>query len=61
MGADQILIEPMDNWAGLNEPNDNPKFWVNVCYRQYYGIEVLAAEPAVDSVSSGAADLHRTR
>ena len=43
MGADQILIEPMDNWAGLNEPNDNPKFWVNVCYRQYYGIEVLAA------------------
>ena len=43
MGADQILIQPMDNWAGLNEPNDNPKYWVNVCYRQYYGIEVLAA------------------
>ena len=43
MGADEILIEPMDNWAGLSEPNDNPKYWVNVCYRQYYGIEVLAA------------------
>jgi len=43
VGADQILIQPMDNWAGLNEPNDNPKYWVNVCYRQYYGIEVLAA------------------
>jgi hypothetical protein len=44
MGADQILIEPMDNWAGLDEPNDNPKFWLNVCYRQYYGIQVLAAD-----------------
>jgi nicotinamide riboside transporter PnuC len=42
MGKDQVLIKPVDNWAGLNEPNDNPKFWVNVCYRQYYGIQVLA-------------------
>ncbi len=42
-GKDQVLIQPMDNWAALNEPNDNPKFWVNVCYRDYYGIEVLAA------------------
>ena len=43
-GKEQVLIATMSNWAGLNEPNDNPKFWVNVCYRQYYGIEVLAAD-----------------
>ncbi len=42
-GKDQVFIQPMENWAALNEPNDNPKFWVNVCYRDYYGIEVLAA------------------
>jgi len=41
LGKDQVLVHPVDNWAGLNEPNDNPKFWVNVCYSQYYGIQVL--------------------
>jgi Family of unknown function (DUF6056) len=43
-GQSQVLISTMPNWAGLNEPNDNPKFWVDVCYRQYYGIEVLASD-----------------
>jgi len=43
-GKEQILIRSVNNWAGLNEPNDNPKFWVNACYRQYYDIEVLAAD-----------------
>ncbi len=41
-GETQVMIKAIPNWAGLNEPNDNPKFWVNVCYREYYGIEVLA-------------------
>jgi hypothetical protein len=41
-GQTVITIHAMPNWADLDEPNDNPKFWVNVCYREYYGIEVLA-------------------
>ncbi len=41
-GAALVQIQTMQNWADLNEPNDNPKFWVNVCFREYYGIEVLA-------------------
>lgn len=41
-GKTEVWIRSMDNWAGLNEPNDNPKYWVNVCYEEYYGIRVLA-------------------
>jgi hypothetical protein len=41
-GQTQVTIRTLPNWADLDEPNDNPKFWVNVCYREYYGIEVLA-------------------
>ncbi len=41
-GETQVVIKTIPNWADLNEPNDNPRFWVNVCYREYYGIEVLA-------------------
>jgi hypothetical protein len=43
-GERQIWIQPIANWAGLNEPNDNPKFWLNVCLREYYGIEVLGLD-----------------
>jgi Family of unknown function (DUF6056) len=41
-GENEIWIQSIPNWAGLDEPNDNPKYWVNVCYEQYYGIQVLA-------------------
>jgi hypothetical protein len=41
-GDNEVWIQSMANWAGLNEPNDNPKYWVNVCYEEYYGIRVLA-------------------
>jgi hypothetical protein len=44
LGQTQILIRPLVNWAQLDEPNDNPKFWVNVCYKEYYGIQVLATD-----------------
>lgn len=44
-GRAEVTIQTMPNWADLNEPNDNPKFWLNVCYREYYGIEVLAESP----------------
>jgi hypothetical protein len=41
-GETEVWIQPIANWAGLNEPNDNPKFWVNDCMSDYYGIRVLA-------------------
>ncbi len=44
-GQSQVVIQAIPNWASLNEPNDNPKFWVNVCYREYYGITVIATGP----------------
>lgn len=43
-GDTEIWIQPFPNWAGLNEPNDNPKFWVNVCLSEYYGIQVLGLD-----------------
>jgi hypothetical protein len=43
-GEKEIWIQPINNWAGLNEPNDNPKFWLNLCLREYYGIEVLGLD-----------------
>lgn len=43
-GEQEIWIQPIRNWAGLNEPNDNPKFWLNLCLREYYGIEVFGLD-----------------
>jgi hypothetical protein len=40
-GEQQVIIPIMTNWAGLDNPNDNPKFWLNYCYSKYYGINVL--------------------
>ena len=40
-GATQISIPMIPNWASLNEPNDNPKFWVNACMSSYYGLQIL--------------------
>jgi hypothetical protein len=35
-----VTIPKMDNWADLDHPNDNPKFWATACYTQFYGIQV---------------------
>ncbi|MFH1185203.1 MAG: DUF6056 family protein [Chloroflexota bacterium] len=43
-GEGEIWIQPIPNWAGLNEPNDNPKFWVNVCLSDYYSIDVFGLD-----------------
>ena len=32
----------MANWAGVEFSNDNPKYWPNICYSKYYGINVLS-------------------
>ena len=40
-GEDVVLIPSMENWANLDRPTDNPKFWLTACYTQFYGIQVL--------------------
>ncbi len=41
-GQKQIIIHGERNWTGLNDPGDNPKFWVNSCMSNYYGLNILA-------------------
>jgi len=40
-GEEVVYIPSMENWANLDRPTDNPKFWVTACYTQFYGIQVL--------------------
>lgn len=42
-GEDLVTLPFKENWAGLNVPTDNPRFWVNECYSKYYGIQVFGA------------------
>ena len=35
-----VTIPKMDNWAALDRPSDNPKFWATACYTEFYGIQV---------------------
>jgi hypothetical protein len=44
-GEAAVTIPVQENWARINVLNDNPKFWVNECYSQYYGVSVLAETP----------------
>ncbi len=48
-GQTDVHIPAKLNWAQLNEPNDNPKFWVTFCMSKYYGIQVLAPSADVGS------------
>jgi hypothetical protein len=41
-GVTQVLIPAPPNWASLNAPNDNPRFWVNLCMSSYYDVQILA-------------------
>jgi hypothetical protein len=41
-GLRQVNIPAMKNWAGLEYPTDNPRYWPNVCYSKYYDINVLS-------------------
>jgi len=35
-----VNIPAMNNWAYLEAPTDNPRYWVTYCYSNYYGIQV---------------------
>lgn len=41
-GNTVVHIPSMESWTTLNEPNNNPKFWLNICYSKYYGIQILS-------------------
>ncbi len=43
-GQQVVSIPAVQNWTGVLEPLDNPKFYVNKCMSKYYGIQVLAVE-----------------
>lgn len=43
-GESSVTVSTTENWAKLNTLNDNSKFWVNVCYSQYYGIPVFGSD-----------------
>ncbi len=34
-----------NNWSDLNVLGDNPKFWLNQCVSDYYGIQVVSKSP----------------
>ena len=40
-GMLSITTEAMDNWARLDRPNENPKWWPTKCYSLYYDILVM--------------------
>lgn len=44
-GALSIEIPAMRNWAGLDELNNNPKYWVTRCYALYYDFQVFGPNP----------------
>jgi len=41
-GQETVIIRSVRNWAGLNDPGDNPKFYVNYCMSKFYEINILA-------------------
>jgi hypothetical protein len=41
-GQETVIIHPVKNWAWLDDPGDNPKFYVNYCMSKYYNINILA-------------------
>jgi hypothetical protein len=45
-GVSQVIIPVIQNWASLNTPNDNPRFWVNICMSGYYDVQIIAINDA---------------
>jgi hypothetical protein len=41
-GQQTVIIHSVRNWTGLNDPGDNPKFFINYCMSKYYKINILA-------------------
>ena len=43
-GVTSVMIPRLTNPAYLDNLVNNPDYWVNACYSDYYGIEVLVPE-----------------
>ena len=41
-GLQEVNIPSLKNWANLEYPTDNPKYWPNICYSKFYDINVFA-------------------
>jgi hypothetical protein len=48
-GEESVTIPAPKNWAGLEEINDNPKYWVTQCYTLYYDFPVFGPNPDLES------------
>lgn len=42
-GAESVTIPATNNWAKLDQPNQNPKYWATRCYSEFYGIQVYGS------------------
>ncbi|HTX78063.1 MAG TPA: DUF6056 family protein [Longilinea sp.] len=43
-GQRDAVVRPIDSLYSIMEANDNPKFWVNTCIANYYGLASLTAK-----------------
>jgi hypothetical protein len=39
-GQESVQIPAMENWAEVEHPTDNERYWPNICYSLYYDIQV---------------------
>lgn len=45
LGLNEVNIPAMKNWANVEYPTDNPRYWPNICYSKFYDINVLGPVP----------------
>src|ERR1700690_1255785 len=41
-GKEVVHIPAMDSWTTLDKPTNNPHFWQNICYSDYYGVKITS-------------------
>ena len=41
-GKPVVHIPAMDSWTTLDKPTNNPHFWQNICYSDYYDIKIIS-------------------
>jgi hypothetical protein len=41
-GQTEVHIPSMKSWGNFQYPSNRPKYWPNVCYSEYYDIQVIA-------------------
>ena len=41
-GKEVVHIPAMDSWTTLDKPTNNPHFWQNICYSDYYDVKIIS-------------------